>query len=172
MNANPNNSNTPLRDSLSDEQLSELLAVPAKFASDETAEVASLRAALDDYRAEMLQWAERRSSVQTSLVAAAQRSRFWSAIPQWSLAAVAVVAVAAGTVFVTGNHVTSNPAAEETAMTASAPAPKADIAEDNRLLNSIDQELSFHSTHTPVDGFGLSATHGDTKPATRSEVTD
>ena len=151
---------------LSDEAFAELLCRPGGVSgtiADPEAE--TLRSALGNYRAETLQWAERRSSTQASLQPAARRSRMWAAVPQWSLAAVAVISIAAGVA-----HVYDRPDVNDTSevTVATAPSPSvavpatptspAEIAADNRLLSSIDQALSYH-TESPIDSLGLKPSH-------------
>ena len=136
---------------LTDDEFMELLARPADSASAGHAEpeAAALRSALRSYRTETLQWAERRSSTQPSLQPAARRSRVWAAVPQWSLAAVAVISIAAGVAHVydrpgdTGDETLATTQGTVTAVSV-ARTSEADIAADNRLLSSIDQALSYH----------------------------
>jgi hypothetical protein len=151
---------------LTDEAFAELLCRPADaFAGAAAPEAEVLRAALRSYRTETLQWAERRSSTQTSLQPAARRSRMWAAVPQWSLAAVAVISIAAGVAHVY-DRPDVNDASEETVATAPAasvvvPAARtspSDIAADNRLLSSIDQALSYRA-ELPIDNLGLKPSH-------------
>ena len=151
----------------SDESFADLLARPADAAAT-NGEAEALRHALRSYRTETLQWAERRSSTQPSLQTAARRSRMWAAVPQWSLAAVAVISIAAGVA-----HVYERPDVNDTSEMTVAVAPSAsvvvppartspaEIAADNRLLSTIDQALSYH-TEAPIDSLGLkpSATSG------------
>ena len=154
------------KQSLSDQAFSELLCRPAgTSAGPVDAEAEALRSALRSYRTETLQWAERRSSAQASLQPAARRSRMWAAVPQWSLAAVAVISIAAGVA-----HVYDRPDVNDTsevtvatepspsAVVPAAPASPAEIAADNRLLSSIDQALSYH-TGSPIDSLGLKPSH-------------
>lgn len=145
---------------LSDEAFADLVAhadtsgVPAQ-----SGEAEALRSAIRSYRTETLRWAERRSATQPSLQSAARRSRAWAAVPQWSLAAVAVISIAAGVA-----HVYDRSDAGQEEVEATAPAAvfnssvtgtsPADIEADNRLLSSIDQALSYHPA-LPVDGIGL-----------------
>jgi hypothetical protein len=155
---------------LSDEQFAELLAGTDGAASDDGAgaEAFALRSALRSYRVETLQWAERRSSTQPSLQPAARRSRFWAGVPQWSLAAVAVISIAAGVAHV---YAPSGDAGDETLATTQGTVAadtvvrtsEADIADDNRLLSSIDQALSYH-TVPPIDSLGLKPTHSTKTP--------
>ena len=151
------------RHELTDEALTELLAQPADAAGVAAAgaEAVALHAALRTYRTETLQWAERRSSTQPSLQAAARRSRVWAAVPQWSLAAVAVISIAAGVarVYDFGDPGEGSvPTASAVASTSPTAASAADIAADNALLSSIDQELSYHAA-SPVDSLGLKSSH-------------
>ena len=150
----------PHEHGLSDEAFADLVAHADTSSLPATsAEAEALRSALHSYRTETLQWAERRSATQPSLQRAARRSRAWAAVPQWSLAAVAVISIAAGVARV---YDRSDAGQEDAAITASdaasgpavAGASAADIAADNRLLSSIDQALSYHAA-TPVDGLGL-----------------
>ena len=148
--------NTPER--LNEEDLADLLARPAGAGSSEAD---ALRAALASYRTETLHWAERRSSTQPSLRAAARRSRMWAAVPQWSLAAVAVISIAAGAA-----HVYERPAVDDQSEEIAATIPDAgsageqrtspaQIADDNRLLSSIDQTLSYHHAESAIEHLGL-----------------
>ena len=146
---------------LSDEAFADLLARPSAETTSADREAEALRSALRSYRTETLQWAERRSSTSPSLQPAARRSRIWAAVPQWSLAAVAVISIAAGVAHVY-DRPDVNDASEETVATAPAQSvvvpvariSPAEIAADNRLLSSIDQALSDHAV-TPVEGLGL-----------------
>ena len=65
---------------LTDDEFAELLlrADSAVAANEADSEAAALRSAFRSYRAETLQWAERRSATQPSLQPAARRSRFWA----------------------------------------------------------------------------------------------
>ncbi len=150
---------------LTDEAFVELLvrtdSTPSAGEAD--SEAAALRSALHSYRAETLQWAERRSSTQPSLQSAARRSRLWAGVPQWSLAAVAVISIAAGVahVYDRPGDVADEPLATTQATTVAEPVARsseADIAADNRLLSSIDQTLSYHSA-SPIDNLGLKPAH-------------
>ena len=156
------------RQKLTDEALTELLAQPADTASTTEGgeEAVMLRSALRTYRTETLQWAERRSSTQPSLQPAARRSRVWAAVPQWSLAAVAVISIAAGVAHVYDfSDRAEQPAAPVAAAVAgSAAASAEDIAADNALLSSIDQELSYHAA-SPVDSLGLKSSHSTEQEA-------
>lgn len=155
------------RKQLSDEALAELLVTgettsPATSPDDapdhvQDAELLEMHAALASYRTETLQWAERRSATQPSLIPAARRGRVWAAVPQWSLATVAAVTIAAGVFHFTGKddppESTASTSAQVTT-TAANTASAADIAEDNRLLSSIDAALSHHR-ESPVAALGL-----------------
>jgi hypothetical protein len=143
------NSNT--EPNLSDEALSEMLAKPTNNSAD--TEVVALKAALRSYRTETLAWAERRSATQPSLTSRAKEGR-WAAVPQWSLACVAVVAVAAGVVHFAGYGAEDISPAANIAVTTSATttASQDDIEADNQLLGSIDQALRYHSV-SPADEF-------------------
>jgi negative regulator of sigma E activity len=152
---------------LTDEQFSELLAgrpsgetLANLHAGDESElELNDLKSALQSYRSETLAWAERRASAAPSLARIARRSRMWAAMPQWSLAAVAVVTVAVGVVHFSGNDgdevasTASVAIASQTGVKSSAE----DIALDNELLSSIDAALSYHGKSS-VDALGLQAT--------------
>jgi hypothetical protein len=135
----------------SDEAVSGMLATPTNDSAD--AEVVALKAALRSYRTETLSWAERRSATQPSLAAKARESR-WSAVPQWSLACVAIVAVAAGVVHFAGYGAEDATPASDMSVTTTATrfASQDDIAADNRLLGSIDQALRYRSV-SPTDEF-------------------
>jgi hypothetical protein len=162
--------NSQRHNDLSDEVFAGLLAGTDGATSDNTADAdaLALRSVLRSYRVETLQWAERRSATQPSLQPAARRSRFWAGVPQWSLAAVAVISIAAGVAHVyapVGNDgdatsVTQGTVAADTVVRTS----EADIADDNRLLTSIDQALSYH-TVPPIDSLGIKPAQG-TKPGT------
>ena len=160
---------------LTDEELADLLAPTGGSAPAPQAdpEVAALRAALHTYRAGALQWAERRSSTQPSLQPAARRSRVWAAVPQWSLAAVAVISITAGVAHVYDRDDAADRAAAPAAVSAMQTAgvtassqgtSPADIAADNALLSSIDQELSYHAA-LPVDSLGLESSRAGQTPA-------
>ncbi len=162
---------------LTDEAFADLLARPVEDGlHDADGEAESLRSALRSYRTETLQWAERRSSTLPSLQPAARRSRAWAAVPQWSLAAVAVISIAAGVARVYDRPGVNDTSEETvaavpppTAVAPAAPASAADIAADNRLLSSINQALSYH-VQSPVDSLGLKPSHGtSTAPSGVSE---
>lgn len=160
---------------VSDEVFAELLARPADASAGTDPEAEVLRSALRSYRAETLQWAERRSSTQPSLQPAARRRRVWAAVPQWSLAMVAVISIAAGVAHVYDRPGVNDASESTTAATLDvmaaheARSSAADIAADNRLLSSIDQALSYHA-QSPIDSLGLKPAH-DSKP-TASGVID
>jgi hypothetical protein len=137
------------RPELTDEALSDLLATPADKAIDADhadSETLALKAALRSYRTETLAWAERRSATEPSLASKAKESR-WAAVPQWSLACVAVLAVTAGVVHFAGYGAEDvAPAANMSVMTTPAKTIAADdIDADNQLLGSIDQALRYTS---------------------------
>ena len=153
------------RHSLTDEQMADLLAgrpsaeTLTHLHDDEQAQVEldGLKSALQSYRAETLDWAERRSAAAPSLAAAARRQARWFAVPQWSLAAIAVAAVAAGVghMFVgVPEDAAGNKAAVVTADVAEARASSTDMASDDELLTSIDAALSNART-SPVEELGL-----------------
>lgn len=139
---------------LSDELFCEML-VSQHRAPEETVELTEMKDALEVYRTETLDWAERRSAAQPSLVAAARRRHLWSAAPQWAMAAVAIMSITVGVL-----HFTGVPG-DDTAMEQTIPAasvtqasPQQQIADDNALLESIDSALNTGST-LPVDALGL-----------------
>jgi hypothetical protein len=140
---------------LTDEQFCEMLMEHGS-AEDGTAEVNGLKDALATYRTETLDWAERHSSVQPSLAAAAGRRGRWSAAPQWALAAVAVMTVTVGVMHFAGNDTeeTASTAQVSTEISAPQPTRQQQIAEDNALLESIDSALNTGSGLS-VDGLGL-----------------
>jgi negative regulator of sigma E activity len=155
---------------LSDESLSDLLA-PNAAASDDS-ELAELKAALRSYRTETLDWAERRSATQPSLVSRARESR-WAAVPQWSLAAVAILAVTAGVVHFAG-YGAEDVAPAAAPVTASAPVQvtaQDEIAADNQLLGSIDQALRYDSVF-PTGEIQVKPAKTTAHRNTHSEVTD
>jgi negative regulator of sigma E activity len=155
----------------SDEALSELLASPEEI-TVENAEAQAMLAALSSYRTETLARAERRSATLPSLAARTKTSRWAAVVPQWSLAAVAVVAVMAGVVRFAGyGGDAAAPDAARVVATSSAQATSEDeIAADNRLLDSIDQALRYNGV-SPVAAFeGKSVKQA--APATHTEVTD
>jgi negative regulator of sigma E activity len=159
--------NSHPKQKISDEALSELLASPEKNMVED-AEVQAMVAALRSYRTETLARAERRSATLPSLAARAKTNR-WAAVPQWSLAAVAVMAVAVGVVRFAGYG--AAPDAAHAVATSSAQATSDDeIAADNQLLNSIDEALRYNKV-SPVEAF-------ETKPlkqagsTAHTEVTD
>ena len=168
---------TPVADSSSiaaEEQFAVLLAgAPGTDDHTDAAEIERLQVALGSYRAETLHWAERRSAGQPSLQALAKRNERWAALPRWSLATVALVTILGGVA-----HLAQSGAATITALgneTATAvaerPAAPADIAADNRLLSSINAELSYHAA-SPVDALGLQDTDHKLPPDTEDGVTE
>ncbi len=136
---------------LTDEQLCEELLAPSGSGDPEAA---ALRSALGSYRAETLQWAERRSATQSSLAARARQAERWAALPRWSLATIAVVTIAAGVAHVSQDR--DGSASMSAPVQAAQPARSSaeDIAADNQLLNSINAELDYHG-RSPVDAFNL-----------------
>ena len=140
---------------LTDEQFANELSAEAP-AGD--AEVLTLQTALDSYRTEMLQWAERRSAAQPSLAARARRGERWAALPRWSLATIAIVTIAAGVAHLSEQHETDSeqPVAARVISSPQARSSAEDIAADNKLLHSIDAELSYRA-QSPVDGLDLKA---------------
>ena len=160
-----------------DEDFAELLAGPKTevvLTAETDAEVLQMESALRAYRVEALQWAERRSSVQPSLVPAARRSTLWASLPQWSLAAVAAISIAAGVTHLVENHRDSNDVADvsvATVLPAAKQSSPAQIAADNRLLSSIDSALSYHSA-SPVDALNLKPEAHGAHRDNSSEITD
>lgn len=153
---------------LTDEQMAVLLAAaPANDTTFEAdAEVRAMQAALRSYRTETLLWAERRSAGQPSLAPLVARNRFWTAAPQWALAAIAVVTISVGAFHLreSNNAVNDIPAVQTFAQTSTS-----SLAEDNRLLSQIDVALQYDSA-PPASIQGKSAR---TVPAVRSiEVTN
>ena len=142
---------------LSDEQICELLMGGApKTATELPAEADALKSALTSYRMETLRWAERRSAAMPSLLPAARRNGVWAAVPQWSLAAVAVITVAIGVAHL-NNASQEDAAAESPAAikrTVDAAATPEQIADDNALLGSIDAAVNA-GTGLPVKALGL-----------------
>ncbi len=155
----------------SDERLSELLASPEE-ATVEDAEVQAMIAALRSYRTETLARAERRSATLPSLAARAKTNRWAAAVPQWSLAAVAVMAVMAGVVRFAGYR--GDGAAPDVARVVATSAAQAtsegEIAADNRLLDSIDQALRYNGV-SPVAAFEVKSVK-QVGPTRHTEVTD
>ena len=146
---------------MTDEEFSALLVLPGAAHGNITRQEKQLtvvRDAVDAFRAESLQWAERRSAGQPSLAAAARQGERWAAMPQWSLALVAVVTIVGGVVHISRTAV--QPATMSAASTASiAPSAGAnDLAADNHLLSSIDAELSYHSASS-VDSLQLQSSY-------------
>lgn len=165
------------RKPLTDEQMSSLLACAAGAEAvdrAEDAELNHLREALSSYRTETFAWAERRSASQPSLVAAAQRADRWAAAPRWALAGVAAITLAVGLV----HYNYSSAPIGETTVAVTQPVTvgahthtgsSETIDADNRLLQSIDAELSYHPA-SPVDEYGMQST---LEPAgKRSAVTE
>ena len=144
---------------LTDEQVCDELLTPRETSVQTAdAEVVALRSALGSYRDETLQWAERRSATQPSLVPAAKRSERWAALPRWSLATIAIVTIAAGAAHLSEERadLAESTSAQPMAAAQETRSTPAEIAADNKLLNSIDAELSYH-TQSPVDAFDLKA---------------
>ncbi|SEB69551.1 hypothetical protein [Terriglobus roseus] len=151
---------------LTDEQFADLLAgrptsetlADLQGDADAAAELVALKSALHSYRAESLVWAERRSASAPSLAPAARRRARWMAVPQWSLAAVAVAAVAVGIGHFSGSNandaVASTPTIATSSTLSASALPERDFASDNELLTSIDAALSYAGA-SPVDGLGL-----------------
>ena len=151
--------------SLSDEQFADLLAgrptagtlADLHEDTDAELELSALQSALHSYRAETLDWAERRAATAPSLVPAARRRALWVAVPQWSLAAIAVAAVAVGVGHFSGRG-GDDAAGNVPSITAGSPSTAAsspsEIASDNQLLTSIDAALSSGDLRA-VDGLGL-----------------
>ncbi|AFL86946.1 hypothetical protein Terro_0607 [Terriglobus roseus DSM 18391] len=146
---------------LTDEQFADLLAGRPSAGTlselhddaDAELELAELKSALHSYRAETLDWAERRAATAPSLVPAARRRALWVAVPQWSMAAIAVAAVAVGVGHFSGR---GSDDAMPNAASISAPAvlsSASEIATDNQLLTSIDDALT--SDLSAVDALGL-----------------
>jgi anti-sigma-K factor RskA len=154
------------RHSLTDEQFADLLADRPSSGTlarlhedaDTELELAELKSALHSYRAETLVWAERRAATAPSLAPAARRRARWTAVPQWSLAALAVATVAVGIGHYSGRSTDAAAGNATAIMAASGPvagaSAVADMASDNELLSSIDAALSYAGT-SPVDGLGL-----------------
>ena len=160
---------------LTDEAFADLLAHAGcsshEPASSQQPEVLVMHSALQSYRAETLQWAERRSSTRASLLPAARRSDRWAALPQWSLALVAAVTIAAGVAHVAETRAVVQDTAAVTVPSVEARALPADIAADNRLLSSIDAALSYHAD-SPVDALQLKSEHRGSDAIESPGVTD
>ncbi len=141
---------------LTNDQVCDQLHPAVAQARHDDAELATLRSALGSYRAQTLQWAERRSATQPSLVAQARRSERWAALPRWSLATIAIVTIAAGVAHVSEGrgNMAEDASLPPVAAVQETRSSAAEIAADNKLLNSIDAELSYHS-RSPVDGLDL-----------------
>jgi len=137
------------RPALTDEEFCERLFSHDASAAD--GELEDVRNAVANYREMMSDWAHRRSAAQPSLAAAARRSRFWAAVPQWSLAAVAMmtVAVTAGML-----HLNNAPNDTTEAIHATTDAAHQLMSADNDLLISIDAVVNA-STDLPVIKLGL-----------------
>jgi negative regulator of sigma E activity len=164
--------NPSRKSALTDEQFSELLAgrpsaetlANLHTGDDADLELNDLKSALQNYRSETLVRAERRAATAPSLGPAARRSRMWAAMPQWSLAAVAVVTVAVGVVHFSGSDgddVASTAAPVTVASQTAVKSSAEDIASDNELLSSIDAALSYHGKSS-VDALGLQSVQGTT----------
>ncbi|MGI4757301.1 MAG: hypothetical protein ACRYGF_10700 [Janthinobacterium lividum] len=167
---------TPEKQALTDEQFADLLlkevnphAACSPDGDPADADLEEISTALRVYRTDMLQWAERRSASQPSLVAEAARSAPW-ALPQWSMALVALVTLAGGVVRLAQNQPSeSGPAATNVAVQMEE-AAASDPAADDRLLSSIHTALSYHAA-SPVDGLRLQENTSH-QIAISSEVTD
>ena len=152
-------SNKSSPDSLTDEQFCELLMGGApETPTAPHAEADAFKRAVSSYRAESLLWAERRSAAMPSLLPSVRRSGFRAALPQWTLAAVAVMTmVAAGVHFNTASQDTAAVEAPAAIVrTADATATPEQIAHDNVLLGSIDAAVHAGSG-LPVNALGLDA---------------
>lgn len=168
---------TPVANSASvaaDAQFALLLAeAPVTTDHADAAEIERLQVALGCYRAATLHWAERRSAGQPSLQAMAKRNERWAALPRWSLATVALVTILGGAARLAqyGAATSTAPGSETTTAVAERTAAPADIAADNRLLSSINAELSYHAA-SPVDGLGLQETQQTPSQAAEDGVTE
>jgi len=134
---------------MTDEAFSELLA--GRLREDSADEVKAMQAALRTYRDETLVWAERRSAAKPSLAAAAKRSAFLAAVPQWSLAAVATLTVAVGLVHFTGDRGAQAVADVPAVAVQERAVSTEQIAADNSLLTNIDSALAYDSETPAVD---------------------
>ena len=130
---------------LTDEQFAELLAgnkndEHARLHVESCAacrqELAAMTAAVGDLNFASLRWAERRA---LDIQAPSQWTLNWHALPGWgaTMAAVLIFGVALGAHMQVRNSV----AALQPAHTASAPSAD-ELAEDNQLMRSINNELS------------------------------
>lgn len=129
---------------LTDEELSDLLSGQSSRTNhlegcdDCVAELEEIRSALDHFSAASRVWAEREAP---RLVPVPSRwSVRWHAIPRWSAATAALLALGSALAF----HQIGTPAPRvDTATTVVADTPATTtLAQDNQLLASIDQELS------------------------------
>ncbi len=158
-------------DLLTGEELNDLPAHTSGCPED----LRTLQAGLRSYRTVALTWAERRSAAQPSLAAAARRSRIWAAVPQWSLAAVAALTVAAGVVHFHGNQGDDSlPVAHATVAARAADvtaSPDEQIAADNNLLSNIDAALRYDSASSAAQ-FGLKVAPQPARSGAHSQVTD
>jgi hypothetical protein len=143
---------------LSDEQFGELLAATAgdrQTGDQQTTahlqtcaacrnELQSIRAAVGDLRELSLQWAEQRA---VRVQAPTRWTMRWRAVPGWGAAVAAVlfcgIAIGVHEQNVVRNHVPAQIAGTEVSQAEPPVAPSEDeLAQDNRLLRSIDDELS------------------------------
>jgi hypothetical protein len=130
---------------LNDEQFSDLLAgeTPGNFAAlhlEECVvcreELTSMQTAVGDLRVLSLRWAEERAP---RITVPSRWTLGWQALPGWSTAAMLLLfGVALGTHIQSPVH--SAPTVSQS-QTVSAPTQD-ELAQDNRLLQSIDQELN------------------------------
>jgi anti-sigma-K factor RskA len=160
--------------SLTDEQFADLLAgrPSAETLADlngdagSEMELSDLKSALQSYRSETLAWAERRAAAAPSLVPVARRRARWMAVPQWSMAAIAVAAVAVGIGHFSGHGadeaVGNTPAIGMGDAPIAGASKVADSVSDDELLTSIDAALSYGTS--PVDGLGLKSTGNEGAP--------
>jgi hypothetical protein len=158
---------------LSDEQFSDLLA--GETADHATAahlttcatcrqELSSMRSAVGDLRELSMRWAEERAP---RITVPSRWTLGWQAVPGWSTAAMVLLFGIA-----IGGHVQSpfQPTSTAVNQTQTVTAPTEDeLAQDNRLLRSIDQELS-EQVRPQVPASELTAPSDEIARATPSEV--
>jgi hypothetical protein len=152
-------------DQMDDHLIGDLGAAPAAHLAACSlcmARVAQADAPLASFRAVTLAWSERQSATAPMPTVAAARS-VWERRLAWSLA----VATCAVVGLAHANHRASVSApAPQPVLSQEAVAPSADqLSSDNRLLNSIDRELS--ASNESSDALGLVPVSSSQRSATR-----
>ncbi len=139
-----------LQDRTTAMDVDESMLDPLLLDADEDLDLETLQGALQSYKAETLQWAEQRSAAM-----AVPHLGSWARSPRWALASMLLVACGVGMVLAV------HPADETAAVAVAAPTAQA-LAEDERLLQSVDAALIGSGAAPTAEELGLTQTRAGT----------